>query len=75
MIIQSYLPYRDRFVDVFLDLFQRPVDFSIIHLRQLLRVQTKGAEDIEFNSYKVMTEARYNVGYLAWWCAVRTTFN
>jgi len=42
--------------------------------RQPLRVQSKGADDIEFKEIKVMTEARYNVGYLAWWKAVRTTF-
>jgi hypothetical protein len=30
--------------------------------------------DIETKDVKFMTEARYNVGYLAWWTAVLTTF-
>ena len=42
----------------------------VFQAREPLRVQTKGSEDIEFNAFKVMTEARYNVGYLAWWTAV-----
>jgi phage major head subunit gpT-like protein len=46
----------------------------VFQAREALRVQTKGEDDIEFKEIKVMTEARYNVGYLAWWKAVRTTF-
>jgi phage major head subunit gpT-like protein len=46
----------------------------VFQARQPLRVQSKGSDDIEFKEIKVMTEARYNVGYLAWWKAVRTTF-
>ena len=46
----------------------------VFQARQPLRSQVKGAEDIEFNHFKVMTEARYNIGYLAWWTAVETTF-
>lgn len=34
----------------------------------------KGAEDMETKFLKYMTEARYNVGYLAWWKCVLTTF-
>jgi hypothetical protein len=34
----------------------------------------KGADDMEFKELKFMTEARYNIGYLAWWKAVLTTF-
>lgn len=46
----------------------------VMQKRQPLRVQTKGADDIEFKELKWMTEARYNVGYLAWWNSVLTTF-
>ena len=45
----------------------------VFQARQPLTVQSKGESDIEFKELKVMTEARYNVGYLAWWKAVRTT--
>ena len=63
--------------DVKFDLYNLGAQLKpfVFQARQPLRVDTKGANDIEFNSYKVMTEARYNVGYLAWWAAVRTTFN
>lgn len=47
----------------------------VFQAREPLRFQTKGFEDIEFKEIKAMTEARYNIGYLAWWTAVRTTFN
>jgi phage major head subunit gpT-like protein len=45
----------------------------VFQAREPLQVQTKGPGDIETKDYKVMTEARYNVGYLAWWNSVRTT--
>jgi len=38
----------------------------VFQRRQNLRQQSKGAEDLEFKEIKHMTEARYNVGYLAW---------
>lgn len=47
----------------------------IFQAREPLRRQMKGADDIETKDLKFMTEARYNVGYGAWWTAVRTTFN
>ena len=34
----------------------------------------KGADDPEYKVLKMMTDARYNLGYLAWWKAVLTTF-
>lgn len=46
----------------------------VFQARQPLRRFTKGMDDIEFKEVKFMTEARYNVGYLAWWNAVLTTF-
>ena len=47
----------------------------VFQARKPLMVQTKGDDDIEYKEIKVMTEARYNVGYLAWWKAVRTTIS
>jgi phage major head subunit gpT-like protein len=46
----------------------------VFQARQPLGIQTKGLNDIEEKHIKVMTEARYNVGYGAWWTAVRYTF-
>lgn len=42
--------------------------------RPLRPVQWKGMDDAETKILKAMTDARYNIGYLAWWKAVRTTF-
>lgn len=43
--------------------------------RRALSRQMKGMDDREFKDVKFMADARYNLGYLAWWKAVRTTFN
>jgi phage major head subunit gpT-like protein len=50
----------------------RPLVFQA---RQPLKRKMKGDDDIEFKDVKFMTEARYNVGYFAWWTSVLTTFN
>ena len=42
--------------------------------RKALIAQAKGANDIEDKFIKLMTYARYNVGYGLWQFAVRTTF-
>jgi phage major head subunit gpT-like protein len=42
--------------------------------REPLSSATKGADDLETKDLKLMTEARYNAGYGAWWNAVQTTF-
>ena len=34
----------------------------------------KGMDDPETKVLKMMTDARYNLGYLAWWKAVLTTW-
>lgn len=47
----------------------------VFQARRPLRRQMKGLDDLEFKDVKFMTDARYNVGYLAWWKAVRTEFN
>lgn len=64
--------------DVKFDLYDvgdRSVLPYVFQAREPLRQQVKGADDIEYKEMKVMTEARYNIGYYAWWKAVRTTFN
>lgn len=50
-----------------------PVKPYIFQAREPLARRTKGLDDIEFKDVKFMTEARYNVGYGAWWNAVRMT--
>jgi len=55
-----------------LDGYMKPFVFQA---RRPLARQMKGLDDREFKDVKFMTDARYNVGYLAWWKAVRTTFN
>lgn len=42
--------------------------------REPISRQMKGLDDFETKSVKFMTQARYNVGYLAWWNSVLTTF-
>lgn len=46
----------------------------VFQARRPLRRQMKGMDDIEFKDVKFMTDARYNLGYLAWWNAVLVTF-
>jgi phage major head subunit gpT-like protein len=47
----------------------------IFQAREPIRRQIKDMNDIEEKFIKLMTYARYNVGYGAWWTAVRTTFS
>lgn len=46
----------------------------IFQARRPLQRQMKGLDDREFKDVKFMADARYNVGYGAWWNAVLTTF-
>lgn len=46
----------------------------VFQAREPISRETKGGESIEFKELKLMTEARYAVGCLAWWTAIRTTF-
>jgi phage major head subunit gpT-like protein len=46
----------------------------VFQARQPIHRQMKGLNDIEFKDVKFMTDARYNVGYGAWWNAVLTVF-
>ena len=47
----------------------------VFQARSPIRIQSKGADDIEFKYIKWMTEARYNVGVMAWWEAVRVNLS
>ena len=51
-----------------------PLKPFVFQARKALTRQMKGLTDIEFRDVKFMTEARYNVGYLAWWNAVQMQF-
>lgn len=46
----------------------------VFQARRPLARQMKGLDDREFKDVKFMCDARYNLGYLAWWNAVLTTF-
>lgn len=51
-----------------------PLRPFVFQARSPLTRQMKGQDDIEAKGVKFMTEARYNVGYLAWWTATLNTF-
>lgn len=46
----------------------------VFQARRPLARQMKGLDDREFKDVKFMADARYAMGYLAWWNAVLTTF-
>jgi len=52
-----------------------PMKPFVFQAREALSRQSTGINDLETKDVKFMTEARYNLGYLAWWNAVLTTFN
>jgi phage major head subunit gpT-like protein len=60
----------------YFDLYRVDTPFKpyIFQAREPLSRKMKGMDDIEFKDVKFMTQARYNVGYGAWWNAVRYTF-
>jgi len=47
----------------------------VFQARKPIERQMKGMDDREFKGVKFMADARYNVGYLAWWKAIYTDFN
>lgn len=51
-----------------------PLKPFVFQAREPLSRQRKGIDDLETKDIKFMTQARYNVGYLAWWNAVLYTF-
>lgn len=52
---------------------QRIKPFAFQARRPLARVM-KGLDDREYKDVKLMADARYNVGYFAWWYSVKSTF-
>jgi len=52
-----------------------PIKPYIFQARRPLRRQMKGMDDNEFKDVKFMCDARYNMGYFAWWNSVQTEFN
>lgn len=64
------------FTGAYWDLYRVDTPFKpyIFQAREPLSRQMKGMDDDEFKDVKFMTKARYNVGYGAWWNAVRHTF-
>lgn len=61
---------------VYWDLYRvdTPLKPYIFQAREPLSRKMKGEDDIEFKDVKFMTRARYNIGYGAWWNAVRMTY-
>lgn len=52
----------------------RPFKPFVFQARQPLATQMKGMDDRETKAVKFMSDARYNMGYFAWWTSVMTTF-
>lgn len=50
-----------------------PLKPFVFQAREPLSTQTSGANDIETKDLKFMTQARYAIGYFAWWTAVKVT--
>ena len=46
----------------------------LFQMRSRLRTETKGGDSIEEKDVKFMTEARYGVGYLAWFFSIKVKF-
>jgi phage major head subunit gpT-like protein len=66
-------PYLTSSVKFYLFKTGDPVKPFVFQQREPLSRMMKGLDDIETKDVKFMTEARYNVGYFAWWTAVLTT--
>jgi phage major head subunit gpT-like protein len=73
--IAQYVPTPHITGDYF-DLYRTdtPVKPYVFQAREPLQRQMKGMDDIEYKDVKFLTEARYNIGFGAWWNAVRHTF-
>lgn len=52
----------------------QPLKPFVFQARRPLARQMKGLDDREFKDVKLMADARYNVGYFAWWMSVQSTF-
>ena len=66
-------PYLTSNVKFWLFYLGAPLKPFVFQARKPLQRQMKGMDDREFKDVKFMTDARYNMGYLAWWNAVQVT--
>lgn len=71
IISSAYLTDTSKFYMFNMDGALKPFIFQA---REPLSRQMKGLEDLETKDVKFMTEARYNLGYGAWWKAILHTF-
>jgi len=61
-------------LSIYLQRVGQPLKPFVFQARQPLARQMKGLDDREFRGVKFMTDARYNLGYLAWFNACKLTF-
>jgi phage major head subunit gpT-like protein len=66
-------PYLASAVKFFLFKTGEPVKPFVFQRREPLSRQMAGMDNLETKDVKFMTEARYNVGYFAWWTSVLCT--
>lgn len=71
IVVSPFLTNATKFYLLHLDQALKPFVFQA---RASLSREMMGQNSIEKKDVKFHTEARYNVGYLAWWNAVLTTF-
>ena len=62
-------------LSIYLHRVGQPLKPFAFQARRPLARQMKGLDDREFKDVKFMTDARYNVGFLAWWNSVKLTFS
>lgn len=72
-IVES-IPYLSTATEFYVHDTSGPLKPFIFQEREPLSRQMKGDTDLETKDLKLMTEARYNAGYGAWWKSVMTTF-
>lgn len=70
IVVNPYLTATAKFYTFYVGGSLKPFVFQA---REPLSRDTKGLDDLETKFVKFMTEARYNLGYLAWWNATLTT--
>ena len=66
-------PYLTSDVKLYLFKTGEAVKPFVFQRREPLTRMMKGVDDLETKDVKFMTEARYNVGYFAWWTSILCT--
>lgn len=72
IVASPYLTTTTKFYLFKTDGVLKPMVFQA---RRPVQRAMKGLDDREFRAVKFMADARYNVGYLAWWAAMRITLS